>query len=43
MERPLDDAAMLHFMRDSLFRTDSPVHHKFSISLEMFIAERIGN
>ena len=34
MERPFDDAAMLHFIRDSLFRTDS------RISLEKFIAER---
>ena len=43
MERPFDDAAMLHFMRDSLFRTDSPLHHGFSISLEKFIAERIAS
>ena len=43
MERPFDDAAMLHFIRDSLFRTDSPLHHKFSISLERFIAERIAS
>ena len=42
MERPFDDAAMLHFIRDSLFRTDSPLHHEFSISLEKFIAERIA-
>ena len=41
MERPFDDAAMLHFIRDSLFRTDSPLHHQFSTSLEKFIAERI--
>ena len=26
MERPFDDAAMLHFIRDSLFRTNSPFH-----------------
>ena len=32
---------MLHFIRDSLFQTDSPLHHEFSISLERFIAERI--
>ena len=43
MERPFDDAAMLHFIRDSLFRTDSPLHHEFSISLEKFIAERIAS
>ena len=41
MERPFDDAAMLHFIRDSLFRTDSPLHHEFSISLETFMAELI--
>ena len=27
MERPFHDAAMLHFIRDSLFRSDSPLHH----------------
>ena len=43
MERPFDDAAMLHFIRDSLFRSDSPLHHEFSISLEKFIAERIAS
>ena len=43
MERPLDDAAMLHFIRDSLFRSDSPLHHEFSVSLEKFIAERIAS
>ena len=43
MERPFDDAAMLHFIRDSLFRTDSPLHHEFSISLEKFIAQRIAS
>ena len=42
MEPPFDDAAMLHFIRDSLFGTDSPLHHEFSISLERFIAERIA-
>ena len=42
MERPFDDAAMLHFIRDSLFRSDSPLHHEFSTSLEKFIAERIA-
>ena len=42
MERPFDDAAILHFIGDSLFRTDSPLHHEFSISLEHFIAERIA-
>ena len=43
MERPFDDAAMPHFIRDSLFRTDSPLHHEFSISLERFIAECIAS
>ena len=43
MERPFDDAAMLHFIKDSLFRTESPLHHEFSISLEKFIAERIAS
>ena len=43
MERPLDDAAMLHFIRDSLFRSDSPLHHEFSTSLEKFIAEPIAS
>ena len=43
MERPFDDAAMLHFIRDSLFRSDSPLHHEFSTSLEKFIAERIAS
>ena len=43
MERPFEDAAMLHFIRDSLFRTDSPLHHEFSISLEKFMAERIAS
>ena len=43
MERPFDDAAMLHIIRDSLFRTDSPLHHEFSISLERFIVERIAS
>ena len=38
-----NDAAMLHFIRDSLFRTDSPLHHEFSISLEKLIAERIAS
>ena len=40
MERPFDDAAMLHFIRDCLFRCDSPLRHRFSSSLETFIAER---
>ena len=43
MERPFDGAAMLHFISVSLFRTDSPLHHEFSISLEKFIAERIAS
>ena len=43
MQRPFDDAAMLHFIRDSLFRNDSPLHHEFSISLQTFITERIGS
>ena len=34
---------MLHFIRDSLFRFDSPLHHRFSGSLETFIAERIAS
>ena len=42
MERSFDDAAMLHFIIDSLFRTDSPLHHEIPISLEKFIAERIA-
>ena len=43
MEQSSDDAAMLHFIRDSLFQSDSPLHHEFSISLEKFIAERIAS
>ena len=43
MERPFDDAAMLHFIRDSLFRTDSPLHHKLSVSLGKLIAECIAS
>ena len=43
MERSFDDAAMLHFIRDSLFRSDSPLHHEFSVSLERFIAERLAS
>ena len=43
MERSFDDAAMLHFIRDSLFRSDSPLHHEFSVSLERFIAERTAS
>ena len=43
MERPFDDVAMLHFIRDSLFRTDSPLHHEFLILLQKFIAERIAS
>ena len=43
MGRPFDDAAMLHFIRDSLFRSYSPLHHEFSTSLEKFIAERIAS
>ena len=43
MERPFDDAAMLHFIRDILFRSDSPLHHEFSTSLEKFTAERIAS
>ena len=42
MERPFDHAAMLHFIRDSLFRSDSLLHHEFSSSLQKFIAERIA-
>ena len=40
MERPLDEAAMLHILRDCLCRSDSPLHQQFSSSLETFIAER---
>ena len=43
MERSFDDGAMLHFIRDSLFRSDSPLHHEFWVSLEKFIAERIAS
>ena len=43
MERSFDDAAMLHFIRDSLFRSDSPLHLQFLVSLERFIAERIAS
>ena len=43
MERPFDDAAMLHFIRDCLFRSDSPLHHEFSSSLAKFIAERMAS
>ena len=43
MERPFDDAAMLHFIRGSLFRTDSPLHHEFLISLGKFNAEPIAS
>ena len=43
MERPFDDTAMLHFIRDSPFQTDSPLHHEFLISLAKFIAERIAS
>ena len=34
---------MLLFIRDCLFRSDSPFHHEFSSSLEKFIAERIAS
>ena len=34
---------MLHFIPDSLFRSDSPLHHELSSSLEQFIAERIAS
>ena len=43
MERPFDDAGMLHFIGDCLFRSNSPLHHEFSSSLEKFIAERIAS
>ena len=43
MEPPFYDAATLHLIRDSLFRTDSLLHHEFSILLEKFIAERIAS
>ena len=34
---------MLHFIRDCLFRSDSPLHRKFSSSLEKLITERIAS
>ena len=34
---------MLHFIRVCLFRAGSPLHNKFSSSLEKFIAERIAS
>ena len=43
MERPFDDAAMLHLNRDWLFRSNSPLHHELSSSLETVIAERIAS
>ena len=43
MERSFDDAAMLHFIRGSLFRSYSPLHHEVSVSLETFVAERIAS
>ena len=43
MELPFDVTAMLHFIRNCLFRSDSPLHHEFSSSLETFIAERIAS
>ena len=43
MEQPFDDAAMLHFIRDCLFRSDSPLHHEFSSSLEQLIADSIAS
>ena len=43
MEGPVNDAAMLHFIRDSLFRTYSSLYHELSILLEMLIAERIAS
>ena len=43
IERPFDDAAVLHFIRDCLFRSDSPLHHEFLSSLQKFIAERIAS
>ena len=43
MERPFDDARMLHFIGDCLFRWDSPLHHELLNSLETFIAERIAS
>ena len=43
MERPFDDAAMLHFIRDCQFRSRAPLHHQFSSSLETFITERLAS
>ena len=34
---------MLHFISDSPFRSYSPLHHVFLVSLEKFIAERIAS
>ena len=34
---------MLHFIRDRLFPSDSPLHHEFLSSLEKFIAECIAS
>ena len=34
---------MQHFICDCLFRSDSPLHRKFSSSLEKFIAKRIAS
>ena len=42
MERPLDDAAMLHIIRDCMSRSDPPLHHESSSSLEKFIAQHIA-
>ena len=43
MERPFDDAAMLRFIRDCLFWSNSPLQNEFSSSLQEFIAERIAS
>ena len=43
MERSFNDAAMLHFIRDSHFRSDSPFHQETSVLLEKFIVERIAS
>ena len=43
MEGPFDNAAMLRFIRDCLFRSDSLLHHGFSSLLETSLAERIAS
>ena len=42
MERTFDEAAMLHCIRDCLFRSNLPLHYELSNLLEKFIAECIA-